>query len=116
WRKCDEPELQEQLTAMASEWVERAKAEGAPRLAQVARSRFRLVFCGRGLYCHFMINPAHIVKPLAKVPAFHSKREGFYHDTSQCGLGGMISLHNRIQGTGEKPLCKNCAKLQYQEA
>jgi hypothetical protein len=52
---------------------------------------------------------------MSKVPAYHSKREDFYHDNSQCGLAVRIPLHNRVQGTGQKPLCKNCEKLHDEE-
>ncbi len=52
---------------------------------------------------------------MPKLPAFHSRKEVFHHDNSQCGLGVMILRHNRIQGTGQKPLCKNCDKLNDEE-
>ena len=51
-----------------------------------------------------------------KVPAYNSKKECFHHTNSRCGLGVRIPPHNRAFGTGSKPLCKNCKKLNDQEA
>jgi hypothetical protein len=48
--------------------------------------------------------------------AFHSKKEGFHHANSRCGLGVRIPPRNRVAGTGDKPVCKNCEKLNEQEA
>jgi len=53
---------------------------------------------------------------MSKMPAYHCRKEGFHHDNSQCGLAVIIPMHNRIQGTGQKPLCINCEKLNDQEA
>jgi len=53
---------------------------------------------------------------MLKVPAYNSKKEAFHHANSQCGLGLRIAPHNRVSGTGNKPLCKNCKKLNDQEA
>lgn len=51
-----------------------------------------------------------------EMTAYHSKKEAFHHTHSKCGLGVRIPLHNRVAGTGNKPLCKNCKKLQDEAA
>jgi hypothetical protein len=48
---------------------------------------------------------------MPKVPAFHSVKENHHHDNSKCGPGSEIPATNRVAGTGGKPLCKDCAKL-----
>ena len=53
---------------------------------------------------------------MLRVPAYNSKKEAFHHANSKCGLGLRIAPHNRVSGTGDKPLCKNCQKLNDQEA
>lgn len=42
---------------------------------------------------------------------WHSYREYVHHDNTRCGPGSEIPAHNRVQGTGGKPLCQDCAKL-----
>lgn len=44
-------------------------------------------------------------------PAFHSVKENRYHNNSLCGPGSEIPKHNRVAGTGNKPLCTDCASL-----
>lgn len=46
-----------------------------------------------------------------KKSPWHSKNEPHYHDNDKCGPGSEIPSHNRVNGTGNKPLCKDCAKL-----
>jgi hypothetical protein len=53
---------------------------------------------------------------MLRVPAYNSKKEAFHHTNSQCGLGQRIAPHNRVSGTANKPLCKNCKKLKDQDA
>jgi hypothetical protein len=48
---------------------------------------------------------------MPQVAPFHSIKEPHYHNNSKCGPGSEIPPHNRVQGTGGKPLCKDCAKL-----
>ena len=48
---------------------------------------------------------------MPQVPAFHSSKEKHHHNNSKCGPGSEIPLHNRAPGTGFKPLCADCAKL-----
>ncbi len=42
---------------------------------------------------------------------WHSKKEDRHHDNTLCGPGSEIPAHNREEGTGGKPLCKDCKKL-----
>jgi hypothetical protein len=46
-----------------------------------------------------------------KVNAFHSVKENHHHDNNRCGPGSEIPPHNKVPGTGNKPLCKDCARL-----
>jgi hypothetical protein len=48
---------------------------------------------------------------MPKIPAYHSAKENYYHDNSKCASGSQIPAANRVAGTGNKPLCKDCAKL-----
>lgn len=48
---------------------------------------------------------------MAKVDPFHSKKEDRHHNNDKCGPGSEIPPHNRIDGTGSKPLCDDCRKL-----
>lgn len=47
------------------------------------------------------------------VAPWHSKdeRPEKYHNNTRCGPGSEIPEHKRESGTGNKPLCKDCAKL-----
>jgi hypothetical protein len=45
------------------------------------------------------------------VPPFHSVKEEKHHNNSRCGPGSEIPAHNRVAGTGGKPLCKDCKQL-----
>jgi hypothetical protein len=46
------------------------------------------------------------------VPAFHRDRPGEkYHDNSKCGPGSEIKAEDRKPGTGGKPHCDVCEKL-----
>lgn len=42
---------------------------------------------------------------------WHSIKENHHHDNTRCGPGSEIPAHNRVSGTGSKPKCKDCAKL-----
>ena len=53
---------------------------------------------------------------MLEFPAYNSKRESFHHTNAKCGLGVRIPPHHRVSGTGDKPLCKNCRKLNEREA
>jgi hypothetical protein len=52
---------------------------------------------------------------MSKVAPFHSVREFHYHDNSRCTHGSEIPANNRISGTRNRPLCKECAKLDEVE-
>ncbi len=44
-------------------------------------------------------------------PPWHSIKENRYHDNTLCGPGSEIPPHNRVTGTGGKPHCLDCVKL-----
>ena len=48
---------------------------------------------------------------MPKAAAWHSIKEHHHHDNTKCGPGSEIPSHNRVSGTGGKPLCQDCAKL-----
>jgi hypothetical protein len=51
--------------------------------------------------------------PMPKVPAFHSKKAGItvHHDNSACTEGDNIESYYLESGTGGKPLCAHCSRL-----
>jgi hypothetical protein len=52
---------------------------------------------------------------MPKVAAFHSNKDNNttdpFHDNSQCGAGSEVPPHNKVQGTGNRRHCGQCAKL-----
>jgi len=50
---------------------------------------------------------------MPKVAPWYSNEERpeKYNDNTRCGPGSQIPNHKRIQGTGGKPHCQECAKL-----
>ena len=42
---------------------------------------------------------------------WNSVKENHCHNNTKCGPGSEIPPHNRVSGTGNKPLCRDCAKL-----
>ncbi len=51
---------------------------------------------------------------MAKVAPFHSKKETdrkVYHDNNACTEGNNIETYNRVSGTGGRPQCHHCARL-----
>jgi hypothetical protein len=42
---------------------------------------------------------------------WHSIKEAHYHNNTKCGPGSEIPPHNRVAGTGNKPICGDCRKL-----
>lgn len=48
-----------------------------------------------------------------KVPAFHSTRQGetVHHDNDKCTEGNNIERYYLKPGTGGRPLCKHCDRL-----
>jgi hypothetical protein len=54
-----------------------------------------------------LLEGAHVTK----VAPFHSVKENHHHDNNRCGPGSEIPPQNKVSGTGGKPLCKDCKKL-----
>jgi len=48
---------------------------------------------------------------MPKVAPFHSEKESHHHDNNKCAPGSVIPPVNRRPGTGGKPLCKDCERL-----
>jgi len=48
---------------------------------------------------------------MAKKSPWHSIKENVHHNNTNCNTGNNIETENVRQGTGGKPLCKECAKL-----
>ena len=48
---------------------------------------------------------------MPQTSAWHSIKENHHHNNTKCGPGSEIPPHNRVAGTGQKPLCRDCAKL-----
>jgi hypothetical protein len=86
---------------------------GTPSAGKTATSKVRRSCAGEtGISCSEALED----EGMLKVPAYNSKKEAFHHANSKCGLGLRIAPHNRVSGTGNKPLCKNCKKLNDQDA
>ena len=49
-----------------------------------------------------------------KTSPFHSIKQPVHHNNTKCTEGNNIERYNLRQGTGGKPLCKNCADLNRQ--
>lgn len=48
---------------------------------------------------------------MAKKAAWNSVKENVHHNDTNCNTGNNIERENVRQGTGNKPLCKECARL-----
>ncbi|QPH39463.1 hypothetical protein [Pedobacter endophyticus] len=48
---------------------------------------------------------------MAKTAAFHSIKANVHHDNTKCTEGNNIEKENLRSGTGGKPKCANCSKL-----
>ncbi len=48
---------------------------------------------------------------MSKVSPWHSIKENVHHDNTQCTEGNNIERVNRREGTGGKPLCSHCSRL-----
>ena len=46
-----------------------------------------------------------------KVQAWHSIKQQKHHDNTKCTEGNNIERENIRQGTGGKPLCDHCYRL-----
>jgi hypothetical protein len=47
----------------------------------------------------------------AKGKPWHSKESTAYHDNSQCSEAKKVPPSKRLDGTGQKPMCQECGKL-----
>lgn len=45
---------------------------------------------------------------------WHSVKQHVHHDNTECNTGNNIEHENLRTGTGGKPLCEECAKLDRQ--
>jgi hypothetical protein len=43
--------------------------------------------------------------------AWHSTKQDVHHNNTNCNTGNNIESENRRSGTGDKPLCAECEKL-----
>ena len=50
---------------------------------------------------------------MPRTSPWHSAKENHHHDNTKCGPGNEILQHSRIPGTGGRPLCNECAKLDF---
>ena len=48
---------------------------------------------------------------MAKKSPWHSIKQSVHHDNTKCDTGNNIERESMRQGTGGKPLCDECAKL-----
>lgn len=49
---------------------------------------------------------------MAKRYPWHSILSGVHHNDTNCNTGNNIERENLRQGTGGKPLCRECANLR----
>jgi len=48
---------------------------------------------------------------MATKPPWHSVKQPVHHNNTNCNTGNNIESENLRQGTGGKPLCKECKDL-----
>lgn len=48
---------------------------------------------------------------MTKISPWHSIKESVHHDNTECTEGNNIEAENRRSGTGDKPKCGHCKKL-----
>ena len=48
---------------------------------------------------------------IMKKSPWHSTKQNVHHDNTECNTGNNIETENLRQGTGGKPLCQECARL-----
>jgi hypothetical protein len=48
---------------------------------------------------------------MARVSPWHSILQHVHHDNTECNTGNNIERENIRQGTGGKPLCQECYRL-----
>lgn len=54
------------------------------------------------------------VRNLPKKDPWHSIKQSVHHNNTACNTGNNIERENLRQGTGGKPLCRECADLNAQ--
>lgn len=45
---------------------------------------------------------------MPKKDPWHSIKQNVHHNNTECNTGNNIEVENKRQGTGGKPLCKEC--------
>jgi len=48
---------------------------------------------------------------MSKRNPWHSTKQDVHHNDTDCNAGNNIEPENLRQGTGGKPLCRECARL-----
>lgn len=48
---------------------------------------------------------------MAQTSPWNSIKQNVHHDNTSCTTGNNIEPENKQRGTGGKPLCAECAKL-----
>ena len=48
---------------------------------------------------------------MPKKAAWHSTKQDVHHNNTECNTGNNIEKENLASGTGGKPLCKECDRL-----
>ena len=51
---------------------------------------------------------------MPQTAAWHSTKANVHHNNTNCNTGNNIERENRQPGTGGKPLCAECARLNQQ--
>ena len=51
---------------------------------------------------------------MPKTAPWHSTKQPKHHNNTECNTGNNIEKENLRSGTGGKPLCEECAKLNAQ--
>lgn len=51
---------------------------------------------------------------MPKKAPWHSIKQTVHHNNTECNTGNNIERENLRQGSGGKPLCQECAKLNSQ--
>jgi hypothetical protein len=51
---------------------------------------------------------------MARTSPWHSIKSEVHHNNTDCNTGNNIEAENRREGTGGKPLCEECKKLNEQ--
>ena len=51
---------------------------------------------------------------MPKVNPWHSTKQSVHHNNTNCNTGNNIEKENLRPGTGDKPLCAECSRLNSQ--